>query len=129
EGTYRLQVYILRREQGRVDEVQELVRRSVEEYPTYPIWRCVLAHMAAELGHVAESREVLASLATDEFAELPFDAVWLASISLLAETASSINDSKQAPVLYDLLLPYPARVAISYPEIAIGPVAYHLGAL
>jgi eukaryotic-like serine/threonine-protein kinase len=129
EVTYRLQVYVLRREQGRVDEVEELVRRSVEEYPTYPIWRCVLAHMAAELGHVAESREALASLATDEFAEVPFDAVWLASISLLAETASSINDSKQAPVLYDLLLPYAARVAVSYPEIAIGPVAYYLGAL
>jgi hypothetical protein len=48
---------------------------------------------------------------------------------LVGQTASSINDSQQAPVLYDLLLPYAARVAISYPEIAIGPVAYYLGAL
>ena len=34
-----------------------LVRRSLDEYPTYPIWRCVLAHMAAELGHADEARE------------------------------------------------------------------------
>ena len=46
--SHGLQLYLLRREQGRVAEIEALVRHSVEEYPTYPIWRCVLAHMAAE---------------------------------------------------------------------------------
>ena len=54
--SYGLQLYLLRREQGRVSEIEDLVRRSVEEYPGYPIWRCVLAHMAGELGYVPEAR-------------------------------------------------------------------------
>src|SRR5215212_7391063 len=41
--TYRLPLYVLRREQGRLEQVEESVRRSVEEYPTYPICHCVLA--------------------------------------------------------------------------------------
>ena len=39
---YELQLYLLRREQGRLDEAEELVRRAASEYRTYPIWRCVL---------------------------------------------------------------------------------------
>ena len=57
--THALQLYLLRREQGRLQEVEDLVRRSVEEYPTYPIWRCVLAQTAAGLGHRREARELL----------------------------------------------------------------------
>ena len=41
--TYRLQLYLLRREQGRLAEVEGLVRAAVADYPTYPIWHCVLA--------------------------------------------------------------------------------------
>ena len=48
--TYRLQLYVLRREQGRLEEIEPLIRRSVDEYPTYPIWHCVLVHMLARAG-------------------------------------------------------------------------------
>jgi len=127
--TYRLQLYVLRREQGRLEQLEESVRRSVEEYPTYPIWRCVLAHMAAELGHEAESRQVFAALATDEFAGVPFEDQWLVSVGFLAETASSLGDPKSAAVLHRLLLPYADRVAVGYPEICIGSISYYLGIL
>jgi eukaryotic-like serine/threonine-protein kinase len=123
EVTYRLQVYVLRREQGRVDEVEELVRRSVEEYPTHPIWRCVLAHMAAELGHIAEAREVLASLATDEFAEVPFDAVWLASISLLARprAPSTIRSKRRSSMTCCCRTPPASRSATQRSPLAPSP--------
>src|SRR5262249_39938298 len=84
--SYRRQVYVLRREQGRLEEVHELVRQSVNEYTTYPVWRCVLAQTAAELGRDAEARDALEVLAQDDFAGLPFDEEWLVSMSLLAET-------------------------------------------
>src|SRR5206468_11886576 len=51
-----LQPYALRRDQGRAVEIEQLVRRSVREYPTYPIWRCVLAQMTAELGQTTDAR-------------------------------------------------------------------------
>ena len=57
--TYRLQLYALRREQGRLADVEDLVRRSAEEFPTYPIWRCVLAQLTAELGDGTEARAIL----------------------------------------------------------------------
>jgi DNA-binding SARP family transcriptional activator len=126
---YGLQLYVLRREQGRVGEVEELIRRSAEEHPTYPVWRCVLVQVSAALGAEAETRETLAALAADDFAALPFAEMWTVSVSLLAEAASAVGDHASAPVLYELLLPYEDRVAVTYPEISLGPVARYLGLL
>jgi len=125
----RLQLYALRREQGRLSEVEDLVRRSVDEYPTYPIWRCVLAQTEVELGHTEEARDTLAALAVNEFASLPFDEEWLVSTGLLAETATALDDAERASVLYGLLLPYEDRIAIGYLEISTGSVARPLGLL
>jgi tetratricopeptide (TPR) repeat protein len=36
---FEVQMYALRREQGRLDEVVEAVERAVDEYPAYPVWR------------------------------------------------------------------------------------------
>ncbi len=127
--SYGLQLYLLRREQGRVSEIEDLVRRSVEEYPGYPIWRCVLAHMAGELGYVPEARAVVAALAADDFASVPFDEEWLVSMSLIAETTCALGEAELAEALYERLLPYADRVAISYPEVSCGAVARYLGLL
>jgi phage terminase small subunit len=105
------------------------VRRSVEDYPTYPIWRCVLAQLTAELGYEAEARAALAAVAADRCAALPFDEEWLVSMGLLAETAAALGDRERAAILYDLLHPYADRVAISYPDVSTGSVARYLGLL
>ncbi len=123
--SYGLQLYVLRREQGRLEEVQDLVRSSVELYPTYPIWGCVMAQMAAELGDTAEAQEALTALAPD----LPFDEEWLVGMTLLAEAAATIGDAETGALLYDRLLPWADRVAISYPEISTGSVSRSLGLL
>ncbi len=124
-----LQLYALRREQGRLEEIEDLVRRSVEEHRTYPIWRCVQARMAAELGDTAAAREALDALAADRFATVPFDEQWLVDLGLLAETASALGETEHASVLYELLLPYGDRIAVAYPEISTGSVARYLGLL
>jgi tetratricopeptide (TPR) repeat protein len=129
EVAYHLQVYALRREQGRLEEIQDFVRSSGERYSTYPIWRCVVALTAAELGRTAEGHQALEALAADGFAQLPFDETWLASMALLAEAASALGDAEHAAVLYDLLLPYADRVALSYAEISTGSVSRNLGLL
>jgi tetratricopeptide (TPR) repeat protein len=127
--TYRLQLYLLRRAQGRLGEVEDLVRRSLDEYPTYPIWHCVLANSEAELGHIAHARDAFETLAAKGLANLPFDEEWLISLGLLTETASILGDAERAAVLYPMLLPYGDRVAVSYPEISTGSVARYLGLL
>src|SRR5439155_2719356 len=126
---FRLQLYLLRREQGRLRELDDLVRCAAADYPTYPIFRCVLANMTAELGLDVEAGELLEALAADGFAALPFDEEWLVSMSLLAETAGRLSDEACARTMYELLLPYADRVAIAYPEISTGAVSRYLGIL
>ena len=48
--THRLQLYALRREQDRLGEIEDLIRRSVAEFPTYPIVRCVQTHVLGGAG-------------------------------------------------------------------------------
>jgi DNA-binding SARP family transcriptional activator len=127
---FRLQLYLLRREQGRLEEVMGLIRHSVDEYPTYPLWRCVLADSSAQLGLEPEAKRTLEAFAADDFAGLPFTAeMWLAGMGLLSETAGSLGDAERASLLYDLLVPYSDRVAVGYPEIATGTVSRYLGIL
>jgi tetratricopeptide (TPR) repeat protein len=127
---FRLQLYMLRREQGRLDEVAELVRDAADEYPEYPLWRCVLVQTAAELGLEAESKQTFDALAADDFAALPFTVdMWLLGLGLLAEAAGSIADPGRASMLYKLLLPYADRVTVSYLELSTGSVSRYLGIL
>jgi DNA-binding SARP family transcriptional activator len=127
--TYRLQLFVLRREQGRLAELSELVRASAAEFSTYRVWRCVLTHVLAETGHADEARAELTALAHDRFAALPFDEEWLVSMCTLAEAARILGEQEPAAVLYELLAPYADRIAISYPEVSIGAVARSLGVL
>jgi tetratricopeptide (TPR) repeat protein len=129
EVAFRLQLYALRREQGRLGEVEELVRRSVDEYPTYPVWHCVLADMLARLGDEAEALEAFEMLAGDDFSSLPFDETWLVSMGLLSEVAGLLSDQERARAIYGLLLPYGDRIAFCYPELSTGSVARYLGIL
>ena len=127
--SYGLQLWLLRREQGRLDEVADLVHHSVEVYPTYPIWRCVLAQMSAERGDTPGAREALLALTADDFASLPMDEEWLVGIGLLAEAVRILRDAEVAADIYERLVPYGDRVALSYPEISTGSVSRNLGLL
>ncbi|MFL5867561.1 MAG: hypothetical protein ACJ766_10735, partial [Thermoleophilaceae bacterium] len=127
--SHGVQLYMLRREQGRLEEVEELVRHSVDEFPKYPIYRCAVAQMAAELGHTAEASKTLEDLAADDFAALPFDDDWLVAMTLLAETAAALQDVERADRLYRQLESYGDRVAIAIAAISTGALARSLGLL
>jgi class 3 adenylate cyclase len=101
-----------------------------ERFPAIPAWRCSLAATFAELGNETETRAVFETLAADDFADLPLDAQWAISLSLLAEAAVFLGDVPRARLLYEHMLPYDGlnviagRAAASY-----GPVARVLGLL
>jgi tetratricopeptide (TPR) repeat protein len=124
---YRLQLYELRRVQGRVADVEDLIRRSVAEFPGYPMFRAVLASIHAELGRVPQARVVLEDLAAEDFAWLPFDNEWLFGMSFLPEVASFLADADRARTLHDLLAPYARLNAFSPPELCRASVARPAG--
>jgi tetratricopeptide (TPR) repeat protein len=129
-AVYRaLQLYALRREQGRLEEVEETVRQIARDFPTYPVVRAVLAQLCTELGRAEDAREIFERLAADDFAAIPRDDEWVFTVSLLAEVAEALRDGPRAASLYSRLLPYAGRNAVSNPDICIGSVSRSLGLL
>ena len=126
---YWLQCHALRDFQGRLDEIAPAIRDLVDTYPTRPAFRCALAHLEARLGHVTEAGQVVADLARDDFAALPFDQEWLYGMSLLAETSCVLGDSDAGAVIYRLLVPWQAFSAADHPEGFRGSIARYLGLL
>ena len=128
-ASHDMQLFLLRREQGRLGDVEQVIRRAAAQSPTYPILRCALTSALAELGATDAARRELDELAVDDFSGIPFDEEWSASLALLAEAAVTLGDTGRSAVLYELLLPYADRLTVSYTEISLGPVARFLGGL
>jgi tetratricopeptide (TPR) repeat protein len=127
--SYRTALFGLRRAQGRLAEVEELIRRSADEYRGYRSFRCLVPLIAAELGRIGEARELFVELASDDFETLPRDNEWLFNLCVLAEVAVRVLDSDRAYLLYHQLLPYGQFNALAAGELAIGSVARYLGLL
>ena len=51
-------IFNIRREQGRLAEIEDAVRNFVELYPAILSWRAGLAFLLSELGRLDEAREV-----------------------------------------------------------------------
>jgi DNA-binding SARP family transcriptional activator/tetratricopeptide (TPR) repeat protein len=129
--THAMQMYMLRREQGRIDELDDIVGdpRVADHRDTYPVWRCLLAHHAAELGEVERANELFEDLAADEFDHVPVNEEWLLAMTFLADVAGFLGDRERGATLYRLLLPYADHVAVGAPELSTGSVSRGLGAL
>ncbi|MBI4517691.1 MAG: protein kinase [Deltaproteobacteria bacterium] len=128
--SYAVQMLILRREQGRIQELEETVQRMVTQYPHLPAWRCALAYLYAELGREAEARAEFERLAANDFAALRPDLLWVISVSLLAEVCALLGDADRAETLYRLLLPYAGRnVIIGGCLVCVGCASHSLSLL
>jgi DNA-binding SARP family transcriptional activator/tetratricopeptide (TPR) repeat protein len=125
---FDLQTYALRREQGRLGEVIDVVERAVDLYPAYPVWRYVLMDVFAELGRKGDARDAFNVLAADRF-PLYLEMQWLFSISVAAEVCGYLGDVERAPTLYELLRPYALHNATLPPELCRGSVSRELGIL
>jgi DNA-binding SARP family transcriptional activator/predicted ATPase len=126
----RVELWMLRRHQGRVAEVREAMESCVVEFPERgALCRSILAHLNAELGELAEARRLFDELAADRFANLPATTDRFVNLGLLSEVAAILNDADRAEILYELLLPGAACNAVDVPEIITGAVARNLGIL
>ncbi len=124
-----LQSWAVRREQGRLTEVEPSLVSFVEEYPNLFLFRCLLASLHAELGRAAEAREELERLAADDFADLGVGTEWFLAASLLARVCAFLGDEARAARLYDALLPYPHCNVYAHPEVSLGSASRYLGLL
>ncbi len=122
----RVQRFALRLEDGRLAELEPAIRRSVEEFPTRPLFGCLLARLLTELGDQDQARSVFEQLATGRFGGIPVNNDLLLSLSHLAEVAWFLRDAGSGAVLRCLLLPYRGLVVDTL-ESSTGAVDRYLG--
>ena len=124
------QMFNIRREQGRLAEVEDSVSRFVDRYPAIPAWRCVLALCHLEQGRLQEARAVYEGVMAGGLDRVPVDANWLIAMTLLAEVCGALGDAARAPELYAQLAPYAGRnVVVGRAATCNGSVARLLGVL
>ena len=127
--SHRLELFVLRREQGRLAELEDTIRRSVHEYPSLPRFPCALAHLYGELGRERDARAALGLMVSRDLAREYLDAEWLFTISLLADPCARLGDREVAERLYSMLLPYESLYAQAPVEATFGAMARGLGVL
>jgi hypothetical protein len=124
-----VQLWALRREQGRLAEIERLFTDASRRFGMYEVLRCIRAHAEAELGHREQAREELHALAADGFAMLPRNDDWIFGVSLLAEVSHWVDDAVYEDLVYEALVPFSDRIAFTPPGACTGSVARPLGIL
>jgi class 3 adenylate cyclase/tetratricopeptide (TPR) repeat protein len=129
-GVYGVQMFTIRREQGRLAEVAGLFRRFVDENPGDRTWRPGLALIASDLGFEDAARKAFDDMAAiDGFAQ-PDDAKRGLTLSYLAEVCARLGDAARAEQLYEQLLPYRDNMILApVATVCCGAAARFLGML
>lgn len=123
------QLFMARWEQGRLTELEQTFIDLTERYPAMPVLRCMLTLIYWHAGHTTNAQTELTRLCANHAVALPWDQLWLGSVTALAEVATLLLDRDCASILYDLLQPYAQRnVMVGVPN-CFGSAAAYLGGL
>ena len=130
EGTYGLQMYMIRRETGALEQVRPLLG-AVRQAPD--TWEPGLLALYTELGLAEEARDLLWQLLerVDGAAarQSPW-AQWTAVLVFITEAALALGDVPAARRLRPLLAPYSGQQLIAGQFVAVfGPADAYLAAL
>jgi len=129
-GIFGVQMFTLRREQGRLQELALVVRRFVQMSSEASTWRPGLALIYSELGLEQEARTEFECLAAHDFTDIARDARWVACLVYLSEVCTFLGDARRAAMLYQCLLPHDGYTLVVGPTAACyGAAAYYLGLL
>ena len=102
EASRLLALFVLRREQGRLDELEDEVRRMLVTHPGYRSLRCMLLVLLLEIGRGRRPESCSVSWLRMT-AIFPKDNEWLFVMILLAEAALTLEDDAKLLVLYEAL--------------------------
>ncbi len=127
-GVHGIQMFGLRREQGRLAELAPVIRVLVDgEHGG--AWRPGLVAVLAELGMEADARRELGRLAADGLDDLR-SSLWLASAVYLADACALLGDERVAGSLYPALEPAAGtNVQVGHLVACYGAADRYLGVL
>ncbi len=128
-GVYGIQMFGIRREQGRLAELAPVIRILAGGEGREGPWRPGLVALLAELGMEAEAKRELSTLAAEGLE--PFrESLWLASLTYLTDACAALGDESAAALLYPELEPLSgANVMIGHLVSCYGAADRYLGML
>jgi tetratricopeptide (TPR) repeat protein len=124
-----VQLWALRREQGRLDEVASALTDAIHRYRMYDVLRSIGVHAAMELGRKQDASEALEALTANGFAALARNDDWIFDLCLLADVSHAVGDTTRAGQIYERLIPYADRNAVNPPAACVGAAARSIGVL
>jgi DNA-binding CsgD family transcriptional regulator/tetratricopeptide (TPR) repeat protein len=98
-GTYGIQMFGIRREQGRLAELAPAVRILAGDPDRQGPWQPGLIAVLAELGMEREARHELSRLAADGIDGFR-ESLWLATLTYLTDACAALGDEQIAALLY-----------------------------
>jgi tetratricopeptide (TPR) repeat protein len=125
---FATQISHARWQQGRLDELVELIEIGARDNPGIPAYQGALARALLQAGRHDEARSLLDKAAGMAFADLPEDLLWSYGLSTYAEVAIQLDHRDGAAVLYDHLCPF-AEYLTFVGTVCEGPIAHYLGGL
>ena len=114
---------------GRLPLLEGEVTDGIGRFPGLVTLRCIRALVLASSGRQDEAVREARCLVDDDFAILPRDSLFLASLALLAETVVVCGNGDLAPPLLETLAPFAGRNLIQGVPIGWGAVAWYLARL
>jgi class 3 adenylate cyclase/tetratricopeptide (TPR) repeat protein len=129
EGVHGMQMFTIRREQGRLGQIAPVIRRMLDENPEDAAWKPGFAIVASDLGHADAARRMLDEMAATDFA-FALDAKYSTTLAYLAEVCAQSADPDLTQRIYDLLNPYQdMTITAGVTTVCLGAAARHLGSL
>ncbi|MBV8690211.1 MAG: AAA family ATPase [Actinobacteria bacterium] len=122
---YASHLFWLRFEQGRSQEVVEMVLPFLDELP---VVGPVIALLQADAGDATAAREVLNDVVVvNNLSTVPQDLTWPASLACLTEVIARVEDADAAKVLDDALRPYGGQLLVVGGTLCPGSADRYLG--
>ncbi|MGZ5338299.1 MAG: ATP-binding protein [Thermoleophilaceae bacterium] len=128
-GVYGIQMFSVRREQGRLPELAPVIRILARNEERAGPWLPGLVSVLVELGMEAEARRELSRVASDGLDRYR-ESLWLASLTYLTDAAAALGDETTAALVYPELEPLAgANVMIGHLVTYYGAADRYLGML
>ena len=115
--------------QGRLSELADDIAGAVVRFPGLVTLRCMRALAGATAGRRADAVAEIEALADGNFAALPRDSLYLASLAILAEAAVTCGVTDAAKKILAELTPYAARNLIQGVPVGWGAAAWYIARL
>jgi DNA-binding SARP family transcriptional activator/tetratricopeptide (TPR) repeat protein len=130
-AVHGIQMFSIRREQGRLGEIAPLVRLIASgQTEADSVWRPALAVLLAEIGEVEAAQRELRALVDAGLGAIPRGGLGVGGLSYVADACALIEDAGLAAPIYEQLLAFEGQnMAVGSAVMCYGAADRMLGAL